>query len=127
MVGTLVRQCRCALSWCDLGLTFDLAIVTLTYKMLSGLFHGFHKVKKFDTCQGDWLGAVCKYMCASWCDDFALLKCVQLLYLRHISLMTRIYGLLQLIIICTCIFIILFPLTTILQLLNFTASYFLVY
>ena len=38
MVGTLVRGCRCATSWCDLGLTSDLAIVTLTYKILSGLY-----------------------------------------------------------------------------------------
>ena len=30
MVGTLVRGCRCAPSWCDLDLTFDLAVVTLT-------------------------------------------------------------------------------------------------
>ena len=28
-VGTLVRGCRCATSWCDLDLTFDFAIVTL--------------------------------------------------------------------------------------------------
>ena len=40
-------------------------------------------------------------MCASWCGHFALPKCVQLPYLSHLSLMTRIYGLLQLIIICT--------------------------
>ena len=33
MVGTLVRGCKCATSWCDLDLTFD--VVTLTYKMLS--------------------------------------------------------------------------------------------
>ena len=38
MVGTLVRGCRCATSWSDLDLTFDLAIVTLTYKILSGLY-----------------------------------------------------------------------------------------
>ena len=37
MVRILVRGCRCAMSWCDLDLTFDLAVVTLTYKMLSGL------------------------------------------------------------------------------------------
>ena len=40
-------------------------------------------------------------VCASWCDLFALPKCVQLPYLRHLSLLTKIYGLLQLIIICT--------------------------
>ena len=35
---TLVRGCRCGTSWCDLNLTFDLAVVTLTYKILSGLY-----------------------------------------------------------------------------------------
>ena len=34
LVRTLVRGCRCATSWCDLDLTFDLAIMTLTYKIL---------------------------------------------------------------------------------------------
>ena len=38
MVGTWARGCRCATSWFDLDLTFDLAIVTLTYKILSGLY-----------------------------------------------------------------------------------------
>ena len=33
----LVRDYRCATSWCDLDLTFDLAIVTSNYKILSGL------------------------------------------------------------------------------------------
>ena len=36
LVGTLVRGCRCAMSWHDLDLTFDLAVVTLTYNALSG-------------------------------------------------------------------------------------------
>ena len=36
MVWILVRGCRCATSWCDLDLTFDLAVVALTYKILSG-------------------------------------------------------------------------------------------
>ena len=40
MVGTLVRGCSCATSWCYLDLTFDLAIVTLTYKILSRLYLG---------------------------------------------------------------------------------------
>ena len=44
MVGTLVRGCRCAKSWCDLDLTFDLAIVTFTFKILSGLYVGNRKV-----------------------------------------------------------------------------------
>ena len=40
----IVRGCRCATSCCDLDLTFDLAIVTLTYKILFGLYLGNHKV-----------------------------------------------------------------------------------
>ena len=30
--------CRCATSWCELDLTFDFAVVTLNYKILSGLY-----------------------------------------------------------------------------------------
>ena len=36
--------CRCAMSWCDLDLTFDLTIVTLTFKIVSGLYLRNHKV-----------------------------------------------------------------------------------
>ena len=36
--------CRCATSLCDLDLTFDLAVVTLTSKILSGLYLGNRKV-----------------------------------------------------------------------------------
>ena len=43
-LGTLVRGCRCATPWCDLDFTFDLAVVNLTYKILSGLYLGNHKV-----------------------------------------------------------------------------------
>ena len=32
---TLVGGSRCAMSWCDLDLTFDLAVVNLTYNILS--------------------------------------------------------------------------------------------
>ena len=52
MVGTLVRRCMCATSWCDLDLTFDLAVVTsltLTYKILSGLYLENRKVEDVDT------------------------------------------------------------------------------
>ena len=35
MVGTLIRGCRCAMSWCDLDLTFNLAVVTLIFNLLS--------------------------------------------------------------------------------------------
>ena len=45
MVGTLVRDCRCAKSWCDLDLTFDLAVVTLTYKILT--FYLFSTYRPF--------------------------------------------------------------------------------
>ena len=38
MVGTLVRGRRYALSWCDLGLTLDLDVVTLNFEILSGYF-----------------------------------------------------------------------------------------
>ena len=34
MVGILFERCRCAVSWYNLDLTFDLAIVTLSYKIL---------------------------------------------------------------------------------------------
>ena len=37
--------------------------------------------------------------CASWYNLFALPKCVHLPYLSHLSLITKVYGLLQLIII----------------------------
>ena len=37
MVRTLVRGCKCGMSRCNLDLTFDIAVVTLTYKILSGL------------------------------------------------------------------------------------------
>ena len=36
MVGTLVMGGRCAVLWHDLDLTSDLAVVTLTFKILSG-------------------------------------------------------------------------------------------
>ena len=35
---SLVRICRCATSWSDLDLTFDLAVVTLSLKILAGLY-----------------------------------------------------------------------------------------
>ena len=44
MVGILVGGSRCATSWCDLNLTFDLAVVTLTYQILFGLYLLNHKV-----------------------------------------------------------------------------------
>ena len=44
MVVTLVRGYRYALSWCDLNLTFHLAVVTMSLKILSGLYLGNSKV-----------------------------------------------------------------------------------
>ena len=44
MVGTLVRGCRCATSWSDLDLIFDLAAVTFSLKILSGVYLGNCKV-----------------------------------------------------------------------------------
>ena len=36
------QKFRCAKSWCDLDLTFDLAVVTLSLKILYGLYLGNH-------------------------------------------------------------------------------------
>ena len=44
LVGTLVTGYRCATSCSDLDLTFDLSVVILTYKILSGLYLGKRKV-----------------------------------------------------------------------------------
>ena len=43
MVGRFVGGCRHAMS-CDLELTFNLAVVTLTSKVLSGLHLGSRKL-----------------------------------------------------------------------------------
>ena len=58
MVGTLVGDCRCAMSWCDVDLTFDLAIVTLTFKILTGLYLGNRKLSEVNTWYGYWLWVV---------------------------------------------------------------------
>ena len=44
------------MSWCDLDLTFDLAVVTLTYNALSGLCVRNHKGQEVDIWHGHWLG-----------------------------------------------------------------------
>ena len=44
MVGTLLRHCMCDKSCCNLDLSFDLVIVTMTFKILSGLFLGLCKM-----------------------------------------------------------------------------------
>ena len=46
------------MSRCDLDLTFDLAVVTLTYKILSSLYLRNRKVWEVDTLDGHWLGSV---------------------------------------------------------------------
>ena len=48
MVETLVRGCRFASSWCDLYLTFELVVVTLTYKILSRIYLENRKVQEVD-------------------------------------------------------------------------------
>ena len=69
MVGTLVMGCRCATSWCDLDLTFDLAVVTLTYKILSGLYLGNHKGLYLELYITDTALKVSRslYCFTSWC------------------------------------------------------------
>ena len=47
MVGTLVLGCRCAGSWCDLDLTFDLAVVTMSLKILTCYISETVRCKKF--------------------------------------------------------------------------------
>ena len=38
MVGSLIGACRCAMSRCDLDLTFDLVVVTMSFEILSSYF-----------------------------------------------------------------------------------------
>ena len=49
LVRTFVRMCRYATSWPDPDLTFDLAAVTLSLKILSKLYLGNRKVLEVDT------------------------------------------------------------------------------
>ena len=49
MVGTLLRGCRYDTSCCNLDLSFDLVIVTMSFKILSRLFLGFRKMKNIDS------------------------------------------------------------------------------
>ena len=65
MVGTLVRGYSCATSWSDLDLTFDLGVVTLTHKILSGLYLGNRRVEEVDYLVGTLVrGCRCVL---SWC------------------------------------------------------------
>ena len=63
-VGTLIRGCRCTMSWCNLDLTLDLAVVTLTFKILSGLY-----TSEFVRCRKLILGKdISCGVCKSWYD-----------------------------------------------------------
>ena len=44
LLGTLVRECRCATPWSDIDLTSDLAAVTLSLKILYGCHLGNREV-----------------------------------------------------------------------------------
>ena len=60
---TLVRGCRFATSWCNLGLTFGLAVVTLTYNILSGLISETVRCTKLILGRDiDWALKVCSVM-----------------------------------------------------------------
>ena len=48
------------MSWYDLDLTFDLAVVTLTYNALAGLYFGNHKVLIFGRDIGR--GVICVHI-----------------------------------------------------------------
>ena len=51
-------ECRCATLWCDLVLTFDLALVTLTLKIFSGPYLRNCKMQEVVSWIGHWLGSV---------------------------------------------------------------------
>ena len=78
----------CAMLWCDLDLTSDLAVVALTFQILSWLYLGNCKVYKVDAWKAHWLGV----RCTLWCDldlsfDLAIVtltcKMLSVLYLRN--------------------------------------------
>ena len=46
ILGRDIGWRRCAMSWCDINVTFDLAIVTLTFKFLSSYIPETMKCKK---------------------------------------------------------------------------------
>ena len=61
--GTLLSRCRCATSWRDPDLTFDL-VVTMSFKILSGYFLDSVRCRRLTL--GRDIGLGCR--CASWCD-----------------------------------------------------------
>ena len=52
---------RCETSYCDLNLTFDLTVVALIFKILSGLYLGNFKCRKLITVTS-----------IGWVDNFSL-------------------------------------------------------
>ena len=48
----------CATSLCILDMMFDLIVVTLTFKILSGLYLRNHKMQEVELWWGHWLGVV---------------------------------------------------------------------
>ena len=68
MVETLVRSCRCARH--DLDLTFDFAVVTSTYKILSRLYLLYRKCKKLILVRDIGWGCTMStsWCTTSWCD-----------------------------------------------------------
>ena len=59
---TAIAASRFAASWCDLDLTLDHAAVTMTFKILSGLYLRNHKVQYINNI---YLGCWCA---TSWFD-----------------------------------------------------------
>ena len=68
----LLRGCRCARSYYDLELTFDLANVTLTSKIFSEPYLENHKVTNIDIWQVFWLGGVGVQCNFGFTFDFAV-------------------------------------------------------
>ena len=104
------------MSFCDLDLTFDLVIVTMSFKILSGLFHGFHLVGTLVKGVGVHHGVtflLCK-VCSVAIFETSF-SCDKDIWIAATDYYMHFY------------IIMLFPLTAILQLINFTVSYFLVY
>ena len=58
-------RCGCAASWCDLDVTFDLAVVTLTYKSCPGYISETVRCGKL--ILGRDIGWGCR-SATSWCD-----------------------------------------------------------
>ena len=51
MVGTLVGGSSCATSWCDLDLTFDLAVVTWPIESCPGYISETVRCRKLIRCR----------------------------------------------------------------------------